>query len=123
MTKLDKMMLERTYMQQKPTATTLTLKSDDGKGIIPIVMGYMDNINALVSVHDASSFVDQFKKLGIPLGAILNKEKTQVMTSVSRVKLTERLPHSDNVQLSSLGREQSLMIQQNTITKGTLLRS
>lgn len=48
--KLDKMMLERAYQQQKLTPTTLALGSDDGMGSIPIVMGYMDDVNALVSV-------------------------------------------------------------------------
>ena len=115
------MMLERAYQRQKTTATTLALGSDDGMGSIPIVMGYMDDVNALVSIHDAAFFVNQFKKLGLPIGAILNQEKTRVMTSVNGVKLTDRLLISNNDQLVSLGRELRSLIKQNSTIKGAPL--
>jgi hypothetical protein len=52
--KLNKMILERAHQRQKTTATTLALGSDDGMGSIPLKMGYMDDVNALVSIHDAA---------------------------------------------------------------------
>ena len=103
------------------TVTTLALGSDDDMGSIPIVMGYMDDVNALVSVHDATFFVNQFEKLGLPIGAILNQEKTRVITSVNGAKLTERLLISDNDQLTSLGRELGSMIEHNSTIKGVPL--
>ena len=58
--KLDKIMLERAYQRQKQTTSSLALSSDDGRGSIPIVMGYMDDVNSLVSVHDVAFFVHHF---------------------------------------------------------------
>ena len=56
-------MLDRAYLQHKTTSTTLALRSDDGMESIPIVMGYMDDVNTLVSVQNAAFFVDQFRKI------------------------------------------------------------
>ena len=57
----------------------LGLSSDDDQGCVPIVMGYMDHTNAIVHVEDAAFFVYYFKRLGLPLGTVLNQEKTRVI--------------------------------------------
>ena len=111
-------MLERACQRHKRSLGPPSLDSDDRKGSIPIVIGYMDDVNALVSIHDATFFVNQFKKLGLPLGAVPNKEKTRVMTSVNGMKLTEKLLSSNNSQLTLLGNELTTMIQQNSTDNG-----
>ena len=69
--KLDKLLLERAYQQHR-TDINNHATSDDGQGSIPIVIGYMDDVNALVNIQDVVFFVEHFKKLGLPLGAVLN---------------------------------------------------
>ena len=53
------------------------------------MMGYMDDINAIVHIEDAAFFVYHFKRLRLSLGAVLNQEKTRVMTSTNGHKLTD----------------------------------
>ena len=86
--KLDKLMLERAHERHRQYLE-LVLSSDGGQGCIPIVMGYMDDINAIVHIEDAAFFMYHFKRLGLPLGAVLNQEKTRVMTFKNGHKLTD----------------------------------
>ena len=91
----------------------LGLSSDDDQGCVPIVMGYMDDTNAIVHVEDAAFFMYHFKGLGLPLGAVLNQEKTRVMTSTNGDKLTDLLKASDDPHLRATGDELSQMIREN----------
>ena len=63
----------------------------------------MDDINAIVHVEDAVFFMYHFKRLGLPLGAVLNQEKTRVMTSTNGHKLTDLLKASDDPHLRACG--------------------
>ena len=56
---------------------------DDDRGGIPLIMAYIDDVNALVPTQDVKLFLDLFEKYGKPLGAVLNTEKTRIMTSTS----------------------------------------
>ena len=59
-----------------------------------------------------------FKHLGLPLGTVLNQEKTRVMTSTNGDKLTDLLKASDDPHLRATGEELSQMIQENSTQDG-----
>ena len=67
---------------------------DDGRGGVPIIMSYVDDVNALIPLEDVETFLELFNKYGIPLGAIMNTEKTRIMTTITGNKLTDRLCNS-----------------------------
>ena len=96
----------------------LGLSSDDDQGCVPIVMGYMDDTNAIVHVEDAAFFMYHFKGLGLPLGAVLNQEKTRVVISTNGDKLTDLLKASDDPHLRTTGEKLSQMIRENSTQDG-----
>ena len=60
-------------------ATTRKLNDeglDNIYGGIPLILAYVDDVNALVPTRDVNLFLELFKKYGKPLGAVLNTEKT-----------------------------------------------
>ena len=81
--KLDKLMLERAHDRHRQYLE-LGLSSEDDRGCVPIVMAYMDDINAIVHAEDAAFFMYHLKHLRLPLGAVFNQEKTRIMTSTNR---------------------------------------
>ena len=89
-------MLERAHERHRQYLE-LRLSLNDGQGCVPIVMGYMDYVNAIVHIEDEAFFMNHFKRTGLPLGAVLDQEKTRVMTS----------PH-----LRATGEELSQMIRE-----------
>ena len=103
-------MLQRAHECHKQYLKKLGLSSDDDQGCIPIVTGYMDDIDAIVHIEDAAFFIHQFKRLGLPLGAVLNQEKTRVMTYTNGHKLTDLLKTSDDPHLRAMGDKLSPMI-------------
>ena len=115
--KLDQLMMQRAEDRLRQCLQQ-RLSSDDNQGGIPIVMGYMDDINAIVHVQDAAFFVYHFKRLGLPLGAILNQEKTRVMTSTNDQKLTDLLREFNDPHLQSTGEDLLQMIQENSTKDG-----
>ena len=107
-------MLQRAHECHKQYLKKLGLSSDDDQGCIPIVTGYMDDIDAIVHIEDAAFFVYHFKCLGLPLGAVLNQEKSRVMTSTNGHKLTNLLKVSDDPHLRATDDELSQMILVDT---------
>ena len=63
---------------------------DDLMGGIPILVAYVDNVNCLLHPHDVKPFLDSFKRHGKPLGAIMNTEKTQILTSTDHNSVRDR---------------------------------
>ena len=51
--KLDKLMLERAHECHRQYLE-LGISSDDSQGCISVVMGYIDDINAIVHIEDAA---------------------------------------------------------------------
>ena len=72
------------------------LKMDDDRGAVPIVMGFVDDVNALVTIEDAAEYLRLFEEIGGELGAILNTDKTRILTSTSGTSLVERMINSNN---------------------------
>ena len=69
---------------------------DDDRGAVPIVMGFVDDVNALVTIEDAAEYLRLFEEIGGELGAILNTDKTRILTSTSGTRLVERMINSNN---------------------------
>ena len=67
----------RVTVQDQPRAPRRT---DDGQGSIPIVLGYMNDVNDIVHIEGAAFFMSHFKRLRLPLRAVLGQEKTRVVT-------------------------------------------
>jgi hypothetical protein len=59
-------------------------------------LAYVDDVNAVLYHQDVDFFLRRFKVLGKPLGAILNTEKTRIMTSTTGTSLVERLKRQHN---------------------------
>ena len=76
---------------------------DDNKGGIPLILAYVDDVNALIPNCDVQLFLDLFKKYGEPLGALLNTEKTRILTSTSSTPTTEKLLHSGYASSRTIG--------------------
>ena len=51
---------------------------DDGMGGIPIIMAYVDDVNALIPLKYVRIFLDSFCKHVKGLGAVLNTKKTRL---------------------------------------------
>ena len=64
---------------------------DDGKGGAPIIMAYVDDTNCLLPIQDVHFFLQRFKDLGIPLGAVMNTDKTRIMTTTSGTSILHNL--------------------------------
>ena len=111
--KLDRLMLEQAHGRHKQYLE-LGFFSDDGQGCIPILMGYMDIINAIVHIEDAAFFMYHFKRLSLPFGEVFDQDKIRVMTSTNGHKLTDLLKTSDDPHLRATGDELSHMIQKNS---------
>jgi hypothetical protein len=58
---------------------------DDKFGSIGFSIGYVDDVNAMLHHLDVDFFLKRFVELGKPLGAILNTDKTRIMTTASNV--------------------------------------
>ena len=56
---------------------------DDGQGGAPIIMAYVDDTNCLIPIEDVHFFLQRFKDLGVPLGAVMNTDKTRIMTTTT----------------------------------------
>ena len=64
---------------------------DDGQGGLPIIMAYVDDTNCLLPIEDVLYFLQRFEHYGIPLGAIMNTDKTRIMTSTSGHSILDEL--------------------------------
>ena len=58
-------------------------KGDDGRGGETDPMAYIDDCGASVYVEDVWFFLEEFNRLGEPLGCHLNFDKTRIMTSTN----------------------------------------
>ena len=67
---------------------------DDGEGGLPIILAYVDDVNILLPHEDVKDFLDNCEAYGEPLGAILNEEKTRVLTTCKGTSLLDRMRNS-----------------------------
>ena len=86
--KIDDLLKKRAQRRNKST-------SDDNLGGLAIILAYVDDANFLVPLEDVQPLLDAFNEIGPPLGAILNEEKTRILTSTSGKSILEDLQHSN----------------------------
>ncbi|KAL7523057.1 hypothetical protein ACHAXR_000534, partial [Thalassiosira sp. AJA248-18] len=72
--------------KSRPAAT-----SDDGLGGLAIILAYVDDANFLVPLDDVEPLLQAFKSVAEPLGAIMNTEKTRILTSTSGTSILLQL--------------------------------
>ena len=58
-----------------------TSPGDDDEGRITLILAYVDDVNCLVPLEDVKLLLPKFKEYGVPLGAVMNADKTRIMTS------------------------------------------
>jgi len=56
-----------------------------------LLLAYVDDVNCVLPLKDVSLFLESFRRHGEKLGAVMNREKTRILTSTSNVKVTKRL--------------------------------
>lgn len=64
---------------------------DDGHGGLPIILAYVDDVNLLLPHEDVKYFLEKFREYGEPLGAVLNEEKTRILTTCKGSSLIKRM--------------------------------
>ena len=89
---------------------------DDGIGGIPIILPYIDDINALVPLSQVKLFMDLFDKYGREYGAVLNREKMMIMTTTSGKSVVQCLLNSCSVGRQMLGMHSSSPPSTHTLT-------
>jgi len=92
---LDERLTNRALRRKKST-------SDDNLGGMPIILAYVDDANFLVPLEDVKPLLDAFNEIGPPLGAIMNEEKTRVLTSTSGTSILPELERHDPALHTSL---------------------
>jgi hypothetical protein len=84
---VDKKLRDKAHIRKLQKRTI----SDDGEGGIPIIMAYMDDVNFIVPYTDVELLLETFDRIGAPLGARMNTEKTRIMTTSSGISILPRL--------------------------------
>ena len=69
-------------------------------------MAYVDDVNCLLPLEDIEFFLEKFNEYGRKYGAIMNSEKTRILTSTSGDSIIKLLQHDDKPESSLM--EESL---------------
>lgn len=87
-------------------------------------MAYVDDVNSILHHSDIQFFLDQFYKLGSPLGAILNTEKTRILTTTTGQSVVARMKAHRNIGISMTGiaLEEAIAEYSTTKVNGNSLR-
>ena len=78
-------------------------KGDDNLGSLGILLAYVDDVNAVLCHDDVDYFLKRFVEEATPKGAILNTEKTRIMTSTNGTPLTDKLLATGTLKQMMLG--------------------
>ncbi|KAL7502680.1 hypothetical protein ACHAXN_001288 [Cyclotella atomus] len=76
---------------------------DDNESTVALTMAYVGDCNSLMHQGDVLFFLTGFVQLATPLGAILNTEKTRILTTTTGKSLVERLLASKDTGLIKTG--------------------
>jgi hypothetical protein len=77
---------------------------DDNLGTLGIILAYVDDCNVLLHHEDVLFFLDRFKQLAEPLGAVLNMEKTRILTSSTGSSLVSKLLLHQQMRMNMRGK-------------------
>jgi hypothetical protein len=78
---------------------------DDGLGTLGLILAYVDDCNILLHHEDVLYFLNRFKELAEPLGAVLNTEKTRILTATNGESVVRRLIASPNLKDMMIGKQ------------------
>jgi hypothetical protein len=73
---------------------------DDGLGTLGLILAYVDDCNILLHHEDVLYFLNRFKELAEPLGAVLSTEKTRILTATNGKSVVQSLISSPKLTLS-----------------------
>lgn len=76
---------------------------DDGNGGVTVSLAYIDDVNMLVPLEDVEFALAKVKEYGEPLGAIMNTEKTRILTSTIGEQTTTKLISAEEASQNQLG--------------------
>ena len=79
-------------------------KGDDGLGSLGLILAYVDDVNSLLHHDDVGYFMRRFVELAEPLGAILNTEKTRILTTTTGQSLVQKLIKHPNLDIIRRGK-------------------
>ena len=75
---------------------------DDGLGSHALMMAYIDDCTISLHYDDLSFFIDEFNRIGIPLGCKLKEQKCKVLTSTTNISPSPYLPPQHAASLSTV---------------------
>lgn len=96
---------------------------DDGLGSLGIIMAYVDDVNSILHHSDIKYFLDRFRELGGPLGAILNTEKTRILTTTTGNSVIDRMKTHRNIgtQMAGVALEEAVAEYSTTKVDGRVV--
>jgi hypothetical protein len=103
--------------------------SNDLKGGTAIILVYVDDdVNAVLHPDDVKYYLQHFDELATPLGGILNREKTRIMTATSGNSTVESMIYDKDEETSCIGNDllqaiSSYSTEKITMTDLTQLKS
>ena len=80
-------------------------------------MAYVDDVNTLIHHKDIEYFISRFIQLATPLNAILDTDKTRIMTSCSGSSLVQKLLAHPDFSSMMTGKQLETTIQQQYSTE------
>ena len=76
----------------------------DNEGGITLIMAYVDDVNCLVPLEDVYTLLEKCQKYGLELGAVMNTEKTRIMTATNEKSVRNKLLKSWQPGKNTLGK-------------------
>eukprot|EP00984_Skeletonema_dohrnii_P016248 scaffold7173_cov81-Skeletonema_dohrnii-CCMP3373.AAC.1 len=94
--------IDKELQQRAATRLSQNNAGDDGNGGLPIIMAYVDDTNCLLPIEDVNFFLERFEHYGVPLGAVMNTDKTRIMTSTSGQSILPQLLQQQPINSATL---------------------
>ena len=86
--------------QRAHTRKRLDGANDDGLGSLAVIMTYIDDCTASVHYDDLRFFIEEFDRIGTPLGCVLKQQKCKILTSTTNTHPRGILPDQHALDLN-----------------------
>lgn len=93
------------------------ISGDDGLGSLAILLAYVDDVNCVIHHDDIEFFLRRFTELASPLGAVLNTDKTRILTTTTNSSLVQTLLNHDDLSLVIKGKQLEQTIAKYSTSK------
>jgi hypothetical protein len=87
-------------------------------------MAYVDDVNSILHHSDTQYFLDRFRELDSPLGAILNTEKTMILTTTTTgISVVDRMKAHRNIgiRMAGVALEETIVEYSTTKVDGNIV--